>query len=378
MTKIECRICGAETHVMRRHLESDHPEVSLAEYRERFPEAPVLSDAALAKIREAKSKTDTETAVSETTKTKKALHDVFGIPSTTAGVLNGQGKAIPIIVMNTVPEGYEGFVPKRDPNYIFSIDSLKIALLGIETGINTYLVGHAGTGKSSLYEQIFAHTNRATMRVQHTVNTEESHILGQYVVKDGATVWEPGPLQLCMRYGLVYMADEYDRAMPQVLSAYQPVLENKALLTKEAPPEWRMIEPHPDFRICATGNTNGAGDETGLYPSTALQDFANYERFGIMLKIDWMPAKQEVAVVSGQSGIPTEDAEVLVRFANEIRKQVDGGEISAPISPRALINAAKIGMRFKDYGRGVELAYINRLGEADAEVCKQVAQRHLG
>ena len=185
-------------------------------------------------------------------------------------------------------------------------------------------------------------------------------------------------MQLCMKYGFTYLGDEYDRAMPQVLSVYQPVLEGKPLVTKEAPPEWRIIKPHKNFRFVATGNTNGAGDEAGLYPSTALQDFANYERFGLMIHIDWMPEEQEIGVIAGQAGIPTEDARQLVKFAQMIRDQVEQGGIQSPVSPRALINAGKIGARFKDYGRGVELAYINRLSTVEAEASRQVSQRYFG
>jgi cobaltochelatase CobS len=181
-----------------------------------------------------------------------------------------------------------------------------------------------------------------------------------------------------MKLGIAYLADEYDRSMPQVLSVYQPVLEGKALVTKEAPPEWRIIKPHPNFRFVATGNTNGAGDETGLFPSTMLQDFANYERFGLMMQITWMPEAQEIAIVAGQGRIPQEDAKQLVKFATEVRKQVDGGQMTAPISPRALINAAQIGIKFRDYHKGLTLAYINRLAQSDAEACRQVAQRYFG
>lgn len=374
MTKIECKLCGEGVHVLKKHLEEKHPDVSLEEYQEKFPGAELLSEAAKQKLREIKMK---EAKMKETE--RKPLHEVFDIPKSTKGALNKNGGPIPIMVMaDSEDEFKRSLVPEVDPNYIFNIDYLKSAVMGLECNINVYLVGMAGTGKSTLIEQIAARTNRPTFRVQHSGNTEESHILGQYVVKDGETVWEPGPLQLCMKLGINYLADEYDRAMPQVLSVYQPVLEGKPLVTKEAPPEWRIIKPHPDFRFTATGNTNGAGDETGLFPSTHLQDFANYERFGLMIKIDWMSEQQETAIVAGQAGIPKEDARQLVRFAREVRKHVQSGDIGAPVSPRALINAGMIGIRFKDFRRGLELAYINRLGEGDAEACNQLAQRYFG
>lgn len=368
-SKIECRICGAEVHVMRRHLEEAHSDVTIEQYKADYPDAEVLSASAKEALKKMHAKEPTGV-------TRQPLHEVFDIPAKTEGAMNKQGKPIPIMVMDDHEDEFKAsLVPDVDENYIFNIDYLKQGVLGLECAIPTYYYGHAGTGKSTLHEQIAARTNRPLLRVQHSGNTEESHVLGQYVVKEGATVWEPGPLQICMKYGITYLADEYDRAPPQVLSVYQPVLEGKQLVTKEAPPEWRILKPHNDFRFVATGNTNGSGDETGLFPSTMLQDFANYERFGLMVKIDWMPEKQEIGIIAGQAGIPTEDARELVRYAKEVRKQVDSGQISAPVSPRALIYAAKIGVRFRDYRQGLELAYINRLPQADAEACRQVAQR---
>lgn len=382
MSDITCEICGESTHVIKRHLEENHPEVSLEDYKARFPNAPTLSEKAreIMEKKRAEREAKMERAFVEggapLAQNKKPLHETFEIPEDTPGVMSSVGsKPIPITVYDEAPKGYEDFVPERDPNYIFHVDSLKMLLIGLEHDIKAYLVGDAGTGKSSLVEQACAFTQRASLRIQHTVNTEEAHILGQYVVKDGSTVWEPGPLQLCMRFGLTYLADEYDRGMPQVLSVYQPVLEGKPLVTKEAPPEWRVIKPHPDFRFVATGNTNGAGDETGLYPSTALQDFANFERFNLMIEIDWMPEGQEIAVVAAQAKIRKEFAKKLVKFAHEVRKQVSAGQMGAPVSPRALIAAGRIGFFTGSFRRGLQLAYMNRLSSVDREACDQIAQR---
>jgi len=378
MSKIKCEICGDAIHAVSQHLKSAHPEVTLKDYQEQFPDAEILSQFAKEKIIQIKQSKEKE-MVDDNGATRKGLHEVFDIPAKTEGAMNKKGQPIPIMVMSTHEDDFAAsLVPDVDENYIFNIDYLKTAVMGLETNIPAYACGPAGTGKTTIFEQICARTKRPMLRVQHSGNTEESHVLGQYLVRSGETYWEPGPLQLCMKLGITYLADEYDRAMPQVLSVYQPVLEGKTLVTKEAPPEWRIIKPHPNFRFVATGNTNGAGDETGLFPSTMLQDFANYERFGLMMQIGWMPEAQEIAIVAGQGRIPQEDAKQLVKFATEVRKQVDGGQMTAPISPRALINAAQIGIKFRDYHKGLTLAYINRLAQADAEACRQVAQRFFG
>src|SRR5690606_3664152 len=118
---------------------------------------------------------------------------------------------------------------------------------------------------------------------------------------------------------------------------YQPVLEGKALVIKEADAANRIIKPHPNFRFVATGNTNGSGDETGLYQGTNIQNAANYDRFNMVLEIKYMSPEKEVQIIMKQSGIAKGDAEKMVDFASRIREQYSSAKLSAPISPRTLI-----------------------------------------
>ena len=284
-------------------------------------------------------------------------------------------------------EDFKELVPKIDNGYVFDIDLLKTTLMGLEANIPTYLYGHAGVGKSTLPEQICARTNRRMIRVPHTGQTEEAQIVGQWTVKKhkdeetgklvAETIFELGPLPLAMKNGWIYLADEYDRAYPHVLSVYQSVLEGKALYIKEADAENRIIEPHPDFRIVATGNSNGAGDETGLYQATVIQDAATFERFGIVLRVDYMPPKQEVAIVQAQTNICKPDAEAIIEFCTSIRRE-HPSTISLTLGPRVAINIANIGIMRDDYKKGVEVAFANRLPESEREAALKIAERIFG
>lgn len=234
------------------------------------------------------------------------------------------------------------------------------------------------THNTTIFEQIAALTNRPMLRVQHTANMEEEHIVGGWRLRDGRTHFELGPLALAMKHGWIYMADEYDFGRPEVTSVYQAVLERKPLLIKEADPENRLIRPHANFRFVATGNTNGQGDESGLYQGTNLQNAANYERFGIVEKMPYMEPALEVRLISQKANVPMRDAEKLVDFATRIRTEFDGAKIGNPISPRSLIYAAQIGLARMDYGAGLKAAFINRLTSVDRETATQVAQRVFG
>jgi cobaltochelatase CobS len=216
------------------------------------------------------------------------------------------------------------------------------------------------------------------LRVQHTANMEEEHVLGGWRLRDGRTVFELGPLGLAMKHGWVYLADEYDFARPEVLSVYQPVLEGKPLIIKEADADNRMIRPHAGFRFIATGNTNGQGDETGLYQGTTMQNAANYERFGVVEQMPYLDEGIESLLVSKQGQIPLADAKKLVDFAGRVRKEFESAKLSNPISPRSLIFAARLGNAKANYLFGIQKAYINRLPSIDREAASQLASRVFG
>jgi cobaltochelatase CobS len=371
--KVGCRICGARVHVMQAHLKDAHPEMTIEAYQAAHPEAPVFSRLAQAKLAERTSKAKAA-LVGDFEKVPGFFNEIFGLGRSKAAMNASTGQPLPMDSYRT-PKALSHFVPDVDENYVFPIDLLKTVAMSWTLKENTYLWGMAGTGKSTIVEQFLARLGLPWMRVQHTRNTEEAHVIGQYVVRDGATVFEMGPLPFAMKHGLAYCADEYDFAMPAVSALYQPVLEGKALLIKEAPEEMRIIRPHPMFRFFATGNTNGTGDETGLYQGTMVQNAANYERFGVVEEVHYPARNVEIQIVSSQGGIPKEFAEPLVDFANKAREAYAAQKLGLPPSPRAMIKAARLGAMRGDWKAGVRLAYVNRLSRVDQEAANEVLNR---
>lgn len=383
---VECAICGARVHAIQLHLRDHHPELSLDDYKAKFPGAPVLSRIAQEKIaaHQATTRKKEEPVVSAHAQvvplhkaTRKPFHEIFGINSAIPGALNGKGEPIPITVLDeSAADG--DMIPTVDKNHVWDPEFAKDICMAFELNIPLYIWGHAGTGKTTDYEQVCAVTRRPMIRVQHTINTEEAHIIGQWVAVKGETRFQPGPLPMAMRYGWAYLADEYDFALPSVLAVYQPVLEGKSLVIKDADPEWRIVKPHKTFRFGATGNTNGSGDDTGLYQGTTIQNAANYDRFGMTLHKLYMKPEMEAEVVAKQANINIKDAKKLVELATMIRENFDGGKMSSTISPRALINSARIGLMKASWRAGLARAYTNKLNRVDREVVEQTMQRVFG
>lgn len=396
-SKISCQECGVETHSVQGHLKKAHPELSIRDYIAKYQGSPIMSAYAKEQIEIKKKERQAgkvsidmaTTSAAETAavatgtgssvvvpiasgkSTLKPMSDLFGTE-----LVNGRGNPINVTVLTE--HEYQSYVEPVDETYIWDTERAKDIGMALEENIPAMFWGHAGTGKSTLVEQACALTNRPLIRVQHTANTEESHIVGQTLANEKGTYFEPGVLALAMRNGWVYLADEYDFAFPQVLGVYQPILEGKALIIKEAPPEWRRVEPHKNFRFVATGNTNGAGDETGLYQGTNVQNAANYSRFGICEKVDYMDEELEVKLLSQKAQALEEDVKLVVKFARDIRRSYDSGDINSTIGHREMLYACKVGILRGNYAEGIKKAFISKLPESSTELANQLLQRSFG
>lgn len=396
--KIRCEVDGAMVHSIQAHLKSTYPnEWTLERYREVYPNAPLLSDFARVALEKAKmSKDETDRRLRDVNvantnedmaqpmlqaafaKTHQPMHEIFDLGNVPAA-LGSAGGPIPVEVFSGHGGDSLSYLVEVDKSYVFNIELLKKVLVGFALNKPVYLWGMHGTGKTTVLQQAAARTRRPTIRVQHTINMEESHVLGQWVVKNGQTEFQLGPLPMAMINGWLYIADEYDFAMPSVTAVYQPVLEGQALLIKDAPPHLRKIIPHPDFRFAATGNTNGCGDETGLYQGTLMQNAANFSRFGITEEVEYMEPSIEENILRSKAQVPPPVAKKIVKLANDVRKMFKDGKIGMTISPREMIAAAQVGIAFGgNWKLGIELAFANRLPRADKKAVQEYLQRAFG
>lgn len=298
---------------------------------------------------------------------------------------NGKGTESAYEVLEELkPENpLKGFVPDIDEAYVFPTEELASVLVALDARFAkpALIWGYHGSGKTTLVEQVCARSNRPCITVQHDVGTEASDVVGQWVLKGKETVFEYGPLARAMRDGLVYIADEYDFALPNVLSVYQGVLNGGHLFIKNAPEEMAIVKPHKNFRFVATGNTNGAGDEIGLYQGTQVQNAANYSRFAITIKLDYQKPEVEKQIITKRSpGVPPTHIDHLIKFAGLVRTAFAERTITNTLSTRELINICKLAvLRAKasklNWDYGVSTGFINRMPEVDRETIRNIMKK---
>lgn len=226
-----------------------------------------------------------------------------------------------------------------------------------------YLYGPTGSGKTSLIKQLAARLNYPVLEVTGHARLEFADLCGHISLHNGTMRYEYGPLSLAMRYGGLFLINEVDLFSPEVAVGLNGVLEGAPLCLPENGGE--VIHPHEMFRIACTGNTNGGGDDTGLYQGTGRMNLAWLDRF-MLCEVNYPDAVVEKdLLVKLHPVLPEHIAVKMVDFANEIRKQFIGASdaytdtIEVTLSTRTLLRWADLTLRFQPLAhQGIQpLAY---------------------
>ena len=254
-------------------------------------------------------------------------------------------------------DGVHPHVPQVDPDYIFRPEELLRVLFAIMTNQRAFLYGHSGTGKTTLIEQVCALLLWPNMRVNFDSEITRMDLIGRdtLTVKDGASAstFIDGILPQAMSGPYVLLCDEMDSVRPDVAYVMQRALEGNGLLLTED--GGRLVKPHPMFRIFATGNTQGQGDEHGMYPSCRPQSMALLDRFTVWAEVDYLDANQRSKLVKKK--VPTLDPEhhkMVCQYVTEHLAAFKSAKVLQPMSPRGMIALAQAVAIFSSITTGKE------------------------
>lgn len=254
---------------------------------------------------------------------EKKLNSLFGIPVPDAVLVQTRQQAEPV---------------KTDPNYWFEPVMLKKLLrwiYGESSRRNVLLIGDAGVGKSSVIVEMAARLGVPVFQLACSGKTRFQHLVGSRELVGGETKWVDGPLTRAMREGGILLMDEVTRLDPGEQMNLASVLDGRSVLT--IPDTGEVVLPHPLFRVAATGNSGGFGDESGAYVGEKPSSFAFLDRFQKLL-VEPMPEAAETSLLKKVSGLPDDIIDSMVRLAAEVRKNFvgKGGGLSVTLSPRSL------------------------------------------
>jgi len=256
---------------------------------------------------------------------------------------------------NLVPSIYKNFVPFGHFNDLLNIVSSNqfFPLL---------ITGQSGNGKTMSAEQACAKIGRKFVCISMTPETDESDLLGNYVLINGQMEWRDGPVTVAARQGAVLCIDEIDYGAAN-LSCLQRVFEGKPFLLKK---KNEVVKPAEGFTVIATANTKGKGSEDGRYMFTNVLNEAFLERFLITIEQEWPSVSVEKKIlVKEMSSVGKDDNEFvnkLVTWADIIRKTFAEGGADEVISTRRLVHIVKSFGVFNDKMKAIELC-LNRFDE---------------
>lgn len=248
-----------------------------------------------------------------------------------------------------IPQKFEDYVP-------FGFFKDMRSIVQSKNFYPVFVTGQSGNGKTLMVEQVCAELNRECIRVNISIETDESDLLGGPTLINGSIVNRDGPVLIAMKRGAVLLIDEVDRGSNKLM-CLQGILEGKPYYNKKS---GENVYPASGFNIIATANTKGMGADEGKYLAQIL-DSAFLERFPITVEQEFPDTKTEKKILSPL----IEDKEFvdnLVQWADVIRKSYQEGAVDEVISTRRLVHIAKAYAIFGDKMKAITLC-VNRFDE---------------
>jgi midasin (ATPase involved in ribosome maturation) len=254
-------------------------------------------------------------------------------------------------------------IPKVYKNYVaFGNFDDVLSIVQSNRFFPVFISGHSGNGKTMSVEQACAKAKRKFICVSMTPETDESDLLGNYVLINGNMEWRDGPVTTAARQGAVLCIDEIDYGA-QNLSSLQRVLEGKPFMLKK---KGELITPAPGFTVFATANTKGKGSDDGRYMFTNVLNEAFLERFRNTMEQEWPPVATERKIIRKELvsvGREDEDfADKLVTWADVIRKTFADGGCDEVISTRRLVHIVETFGIFGDKMKAIRMC-LNRFDD---------------
>ncbi len=236
-----------------------------------------------------------------------------------------------------------------------------------------FITGLSGNGKTLMVEQVCASLKRECIRVNISIETDETDLIGGPTLINGNIVNRDGPVVIAMKRGAILLIDEVDRGSNKLM-CLQGILEGKPYFNKKS---GEYVHPAAGFNIISTANTKGRGSEEGRYLSQILDD-AFLERFPITVEQDYPDAKTEKKILKPLIA-DEEFVDKLTQWADVVRRSFAEGATDEIISTRRLVHIAKAFKIFGDRMKAIELcvsrfdtetklAFLDLYSKVDAKV----------
>ncbi len=197
-------------------------------------------------------------------------------------------------------------------------------------GEHVYMVGAAGTGKSTIAENVAQALGLSFASKSVTAQTSEASLVG-FTDASGKTVRTP--FREVFEHGGVFLLDEVDNGNPNVLNVLNSALANGVMAFPDG-----MVRRHEGFVAMAAANTFGNG-ATAEYVGRNPIDKAFLDRFA-MVPVDLDTDLEQHMLNS--VGLDEATAKRWYTAVLGARRNVAEHGLRVIVSPRATVSGAKL------------------------------------
>lgn len=195
-------------------------------------------------------------------------------------------------------------------------------LKAVANDVAVMLVGPAGSGKTTLCEQV---AEALSLRFYFTGAVASEYKLSGFVDAQGRIV--STAFREAYKNGGLFLFDEVDASMPQAIMAFNAALANGHC---DFPGDTEPTKRHPDFRVVAAANTYGRGADRQYVGRNQL-DAASLDRFAV-INMDY-DETMETALAGNRQ---------WTMRVQRIRREISKQQVRHIVSPRASIMGAKL------------------------------------
>lgn len=271
----------------------------------------------------------------------------------------------------------------QDPHYHFQPEITQAICYALANNKTLYLHGLHGSGKSTHIEQIAAKLNWPTLRINLDSHITRIDLIGKDTItlenNQQVMKFDYGIIPASLQKPLILILDEYDAARAETQFILHRLLENLSAFPVIETGE--TIQPHPYFRLFATANTAGVGDESGLYQGTHLLNQGHMDRWNLVLEMPQLSVEQEANIIESKfskfakSKQKSSILKQMVQFSHLTRNAFSQQQLSLFISLRTLQNWAESFLFLNDPLLALKQTILTRFSKDDLPILNEFYQR---
>lgn len=225
----------------------------------------------------------------------------------------------------------EEYFVEKEPYYEAVGDEIEVFEAAYKNQLPVLLKGPTGCGKTRFMEYMSWRLKRPLITVSCHDDLTASDLVGRYLVTGGETVWIDGPLARAVRAGSICYLDEVVEARKDTTVVIHPLCDDRRVLPMEKLGE--LLTAPVEFCMTISYNPGYQSVLKDLKQSTR-------QRF-VALEFNYPNAAIEQKIVEKETGIDSDTAKQLVKFA-QMTRNLKGSGLDEGASTRLLVHTSKL------------------------------------